>query len=78
MMSKKRVNAVVGNDILAQYLIKQFSLPDEFIIHPFILRKQSIHCALSKQSSLNNKVIITALENMKSEGVFEAILSCYF
>ena len=78
MLSKKRVEAVVGNHILANYLMAQLDLQQHLKIHPYVVRKQDIHCALSKKSSVDTALIIHALHTMKQDGSFEKILSHYF
>lgn len=78
MLSKGRVNAVIGNHILANYLIAQLELQDALKVHPYVVRTQDIHCALSRRSDINLKTVIDALHKMKNEGVFEVIFNHYF
>ena len=78
MLSKGRVGAVIGNHILANYLIAQLGLQDALKIHPFVVRTQNIHCALSRHSDINVNTLLDALHDMKQEGVFDDILKHYF
>ena len=78
MLSIKRVQAVVGNHVLANYLMAQLDLLKTLKIHPYIVRTQNIHCALSNKSSANKTLIINALHSMKKDGTFQKILNHYF
>ncbi len=78
MLSKGRVDYVIGNHILANYLVNDLQLENQLIIHPLVIRTQSIHCAISKQSNISANIIIEVLENMKTAGGFEIIFQKYF
>lgn len=78
MLGKKRVDFVIGNHILANYLINELGLNQQEVIHPYVVRTQPIHCAISKKSKLAPSNLINALEQMKTSGAFEVILQTYF
>ena len=78
MLSKQRVQAVIGNHVLANYLMAQLDLQSTLKIHPYVVRTQPIHCALSRQSDIDTNTIINALHNMKKDGIFVQIFNRYF
>ena len=78
MLGKNRADAVIANNVLSQYLIAQRGLEEKVLTQPFVLRSQSIHCAISRHAKIDYKLIQNGLEEMKRKGAFEVIIKRYF
>ena len=78
MLGKDRIDAVIANNVLSQYLIAQRGLQEKIKAQPFVLRSQPIHCAISRKAQIDRQVIQQGLQEMKRKGAFEVIIKRYF
>ena len=78
MLGRNRVDAVIANNVLSQYLVAQRGLQEKILAQPFVLRSQSIHCAISRQANIDHLLIQKGLEEMKRRGAFDVIIKRYF
>lgn len=72
-----RADYVLGNNILANYLIHKNEQVKEVKIHPVNVRTVSVHCAVSKNTKLDSGLILEALEKMLEDKRFQPILDSH-
>lgn len=82
MLDRGRIDVAVGNKRHLEYLLstenlEQEQLGPDLAIAPLIIRSQDIHCAISKHDMALANALLTTIEEMRVDGIFDQLLNQY-